>query len=662
MKKLKVFYLLSLISSGIFFLLQFYDPPLLRDNVEAKTFDLRLHLRHRLRQQPLDPSIVIIAIDEHSLATIGRWPWSRTVMADLVDRISAAGPRAVGIDIMFSEPEGKEADARLAEALRNNGKVVLATAFFLEADRSGKPVNPPDFLWDSAFMEVKPTPGIDWKKWRVSASAVNPPIAELAAGTVLANVTTPADLDGVVRNEILSLTLGDDAYASLPLQVARIARKIPLKDMVLYGGSGVRLGASTIPTDLLGRAVINYRGPENSFPYISAADLLQGKVAPEALRDKIVLVGTSALATYDQKATPLSASMPGIEKNANVVQNILLNNFIQRAPRVVELAALLTTALLLVLVLPRLTPLQGVVAGFGGIGLYLIGAAYLLIDRNLWISVVCPVANMGFIVTVETVTKLITEERRAREIKRMFSSYVSPKIVDALIANPEMAALGGKRREVTILFSDMIGFTALSEKLPPEEVVSILNDYYRELAGIVFRWDGTLDKIVGDEIMAVWGAPTDQPDHAELAVRCALHMMDRMVALQDEWRAAGKPVVDCGIGINTGDVVAGNIGLAGKKMDYTVIGNHVNVAARVEKLTRNYGVKTIITGNTLEAIDGALKAGRFGHVEIVELDTVKVKGKEEEVRLFSLSSLKSSEFDEEFADILSATSEEQATS
>jgi adenylate cyclase len=637
LKKNRLFYLLSLASTTLFFLLQLFDPPLLREHIESKTFDLRMRLRDSLRVQPRLDSIVIVMVDEKSLSEIGRWPWSRSIYADLIDRVSAGKPRVVGFDIMLSEREGAEPDGRLAGALRRAGNVVLATAFLSEADRGMKaPAPPPDFLWDSAFMEVKALPGIDWKKWRVRADSVNPPLPELAAGAVLGHVTAPPDLDGTLRWELLSIALGDDAYPSLPLQVARIAEKVPMKEMVLFGGSGVRLGSRVIPTDLAGRVVINYRGKEGSFPYLSASDVVLGRVAPSAFADRIVLVGTSALGTHDQKVTPMSANMPGIEKNANVVQNILLNNFIRKSPGVLELAAIALTGILLVFFLPRLNAARGVTSGFGLIAFYILLSVWLLIDRQVWINLLYPVANMAFIVTVETVTKLFTEERRAREIRTMFSSYVSPKIVDALIANPAMAAMAGTRREVTILFADIIGFTTISEKLAPEEVVSMLNEYYREMGEIIFRWDGTLDKFVGDEIMAVWGAPTEQPNHAELAVRCALDMSDRLEALQEKWRAEGKVNVDCGIGVNTGEVVVGNVGFLGKKMDYTAIGNHVNIAARVEKLGRSYGTRAIITGNTVAAIWELIDTGKLGHARIAELDTVKVKGKEEEVKIYSL--------------------------
>ena len=324
------FYLVSLASMFFCLFIQFFDPVFVREFMESKTYDLRLNLKNLLREQQVDNSIVIVAVDERSLSEVGRWPWSRTVTADLIDKIGAYSPKAIGVDIMFSEKETSEADTRLAGAIRKAGNVVLATAFLLPSDESEETTPPavPDYLWDSAFMTVKTVPDIDWKKWATRAVKVIPPVEVIAKQASLGHVTTKTDMDGVLRSEILSLRYGDDCYPSFALQVARIALGVPPKDMVLYGGSSIRLDNRIIPTDLNGHNLINYLGAENSFRYISATDLLHGKISPSALKWKIVLVGTSALATYDQKVTPLSRNMPGVEKNANVVQNILMNNFV----------------------------------------------------------------------------------------------------------------------------------------------------------------------------------------------------------------------------------------------------------------------------------------------------------------------------------------------
>ncbi len=234
--------------------------------------------------------------------------------------------------------------------------------------------------------------------------------------------------------------------------------------------------------------------------------------------------------------------------------------------------------------------------------------------------------------------KYLTEERKAKELKKMFSHYVSPKIVEELLKNPELAKLGGYRREITVLFSDVRGFTTFSESRKPEEVVEHLNEYLHEMTDIIFKWDGTLDKFVGDEILAFWGAPLKPPNHAELAIKCALNMSDKLEELQAKWRAEGKYPLDNGIGINTGDVLVGNIGSADKKMDYTIIGDHVNLGARVETLTRKYDSRVLITEFTFEKIRHLAEEGKLYRVDMKEMDTVKVKGKEIPVKIFGIQS------------------------
>ncbi len=642
MKKRVLLCLIPLMFTSLFLTLQLFDPPIIRENLESKTYDLRLHLRNLIKEQPRVRDIVIVAIDDKSLNEIGRWPWSRDVMARLIRNISSCGPKVIGVDIMFTERERSETDEKLAEAVRKAGNVVLATAFDVPQER--KVFSParetPDFLWDAAFMEVRTQKGIRWKDFAIKAERVIPPLPELAGASTLGHVYTLPDMDGSQRWEILSLLYGEDCYPQFALQVARKALGLPMKEMILYGGSGIGLGNAFIATDLYGRAVINYRGKEHTFTYISALDVVKGRTASELLKNKIVLVGTSALATYDQKVTPFSANMPGVEKNANVVENILLNNFIRKSPGIVELFAIVLSGVLLGVVLPRLKAIASALLSTGCIFAYVGVACFLLISQNIWANLLYPVANMfGIFVTV-TAIRFFYEERKAREIRQMFSSYVSPKIVKELIENPDKTKLGGERRTVTVLFSDVIGFTSLSEKRQPEEVVSLLNEYFQEMAEIIFRWDGTLDKFVGDEIMALWGAPVEQPNHAELALRCALDMSESLTKLQEEWKRKGSDVLDVGIGINTGEVLIGNIGAPGKKMDYTAIGDHVNLAARVEKLTRQYGTRILMTENTFGYVEPLIMEGSFGHIELRELAPAKVKGKEKEVKIFGLKGLK----------------------
>jgi adenylate cyclase len=619
-------------STVMFLLLQFYDPAILREHLEAKTFDLRMFVKNRVLKPTPPEDILIVTVDEKSILEMGRWPWSRAVMGGLIEKISSGAPRVIGIDIMFCEREAEEADMRLAGALEGAGNAVLAAGFIVEGEEREKPEL--DYLWDHAFMSVKSTKAIDWKQWIVKPQSVLAPIEELAMASTVGSVYTQPDRDGVLRWEILYVYYEEDFYASMPLHVARIYSGVKMEDMSLEAGLGVMLGNKLIPADLSGRVLINYIGREGTFNYISATNVINGRVDPSMFRDKVVMLGTSAVATFDQKVTPLSANMPGIEKNATVVANIIDDAFIKKSPGIIEMVVTLLTAALLSILLHRMRAFQGTALALSLIALYILFSFHFFIYELTWVNVIYPVFNMFSIYSVQTTTKFFLEERKAKQIRRMFSSYVSPAVVEALISNPEMAGLGGQKKEVTVLFSDIAGFTSLSEKLEPEEVVALLNEYFTEMTNVIFRWEGTFDKIVGDEIMAFWGAPMEQPNHAELAARCSLHMFTTLRKLQEKWRAEGRPVLDCGIGLNSGVVLVGNIGALDKKMDYTIIGDHVNAGARVEALTRQYNAKILVTEHTARYIQELIDAKKMWHVELIFRDSVKVKGKERPLGIY----------------------------
>ncbi|HIJ87654.1 MAG TPA: adenylate/guanylate cyclase domain-containing protein [Desulfuromonadales bacterium] len=640
--KNRPFYIVALIATLLAFLAQWQDPAVIREHLESKTYDLRMRLREQLRPSPRRNDIVIVAIDEKSLEEYGRWPWSRTVTARLVQAVSSGHPRTIGIDIFFSEPESPEADAALAAAVKAAGNAVLPVAFSDVAKGTAPPTaEQNDLLWDAAFMEVKTVPGIPWKQWAIQGVRPLPPRPAIAhAAAALGHVTSHPDMDGVMRWEIMAVNHGDDAYPSLALQIARLAQGLRQEDLGLYGGSNIRFGERFIPTDLSNRVLINYYGPEGSFPYISAADLLSGQVKSEVLAGKVVLIGTSALATYDQKVSPFSAEMPGVEKNATVVENILTNRFMRKSPGVVELAVILSTSILLSLLLPRLSARNGVVVGFSFVAAYIIASEIACLG-GIWLSLIYPLTTMMAIVTTQTVTKLLFEEKQSRQIRAMFSSYVTERLVDEMIRNPKMAQLGGQKREVTVLFSDVVEFAVYSENHQPEEVVAILNEYLGAMTDIVLKWEGILDKFVGDAIVVFWGAPMKQDDHAERAVRCALEMQKRLEQLRLKWEAEGRAPLFSGIGLNSGEAIVGNIGAEGKKMDYTVIGDHVNLGARVEGLTRRYNAKILITEYTLEKLRPGIASGLLRGVSILGQERVIVKGKDIPVGIFSLNPLDS---------------------
>lgn len=644
----KRFLIFSLISSAIFLSLLIWRPPIIEDSIEALTLDYRFHIRNFISKPTQLGDVVIVAIDEKSLKEFGRWQWSRVLLADLIKKILELEPRVLAVDIWFPESESEEADKALGKVLQTaKDKIILATAFdelsaFDELDKATNQIKEiPNQIIDSAFLRMKEQERIH----PFVAEKATPTIPEILHGQHAGHVNSLNDRDGKLRWELLYLKYSDEVFPSLALQTARLSMGVPLDEMIIIGNKGIQLDENVfIPSDMKGKMLINYIGKEGTFKIFSAADVLNKKIDKENIKDRVVFLGTSAIATYDIKITPLSAIMPGVEKNATVVENILTGRFLKKSIGYIEIIAIILTGLIMGLVLPRLSAIKTALLSLIIFGGYIFAVQVFFSYMDLWVNFIYPAANILTISVVVTGAKYFFEEKKAKEIRSMFSSYVSPKIVEVLINNPEKAKLGGERKVVTTLFSDIAGFTSLSERRNPEEVVALLNEYFKEMTEIIFKWDGTLDKFVGDEIMAFWGAPVDQPDHAERAVRCAMEMIDSLSRMQEKWMKEGKDILDCGIGINTGEVIIGNIGAPGKKMDYTIIGDHVNLAARVETLTRQYGVKIILTEFTLSHLETVMKQGIIDHYIIRELETVKVKGKEKEVKIFELRSLGNEKF------------------
>jgi adenylate cyclase len=636
--KIKAITVFGVVSTGCFLALNLVAPQFVEERVESLLVDFRFQLRNLMAPPPVPGNIVIVEVDEKSLEKYGRWPWSRVRQAKLIDRIVQAKPAVLAVDIFYPERESKKADAVLAKTLaKARGSVVLAAGFDTSAPKA---VEPPDFLLDNALVNIKDQSRMAPEGDAVPVTVTKPKtsIAMLSSQAMLGHVYSPSDLDGKLRWEYLYIRYGDDVYPSLSLMAAARALGKTAADITVYAGRGVLVGGTYIPVEPSGRMRVDYLGRDRTLRYISAADVLSGTFPVSDLKDNIVFLGTTAISTYDFVVTPFSARMPGVEKNATVVENILNKRFLKNIPVSVVSLMVLITGLILSLMLPQVRAMHGIVLSLALMAVFAAANQYFFAYRGYYANFFYPFANMALISVFAGSYKYLTEERKAKELKTMFSHYVSPKIVEELLKNPELAKLGGYRREITVLFSDVRGFTTFSESRKPEEVVEHLNEYLHEMTDIIFKWDGTLDKFVGDEIMAFWGAPLEQPNHAELAIKCALNMSDKLEELQEKWRAEGKYPLDNGIGINTGDVLVGNIGSADKKMDYTIIGDHVNLGARVETLTRKYDSRVLITEFTFEKIKHLVEEGELYRVDMKEMDTVKVKGKEIPVKIFGIHS------------------------
>ncbi|MBS1242446.1 MAG: sensor adenylate/guanylate cyclase [Nitrospirae bacterium] len=596
--------------------------------LESKTLDLQFALRGPV--QP-GPETVIATIDEKSIKNLGRFPWPRSTWGRVVDRLTEEGAKVIVFDVFFTEPETVASDDLFQRAIMRSGRVVLPVVFdFTEGGykESGFTDQKIDFLIPSAYMAMKNT---DAPFGAPKAKMALPTLLRFSAyAKALAHINMNPDIDGTLRWEMLAVEYQDDYYAPIGLQAARLYRDVPLEKMALDFAGSVQLGETTIPTDEFGRMLINYRGPNRTFPMYSISDLLDRNLPAGTFKDKIVLLGATAIGIYDLRVTPYSPNMAGIEKHASVVDNILKGDFLRRAPDL-DIPLIFIFTLLLGILIPRLGARSGAAVFIVLFAVFSGFVYYLFIAKGIWFSWIYPASALFFGYTSQTAYRFFTEERRARDIRKMFSSYVSKRIVDELIRDPNKAKLGGDRKEITVLFSDIRGFTNFSEKHEPEDVVSLLNEYLGAMTNIVFEHDGTLDKFVGDAIMALWGAPVGQPDHAERACRCSLVMIKKLKELQAKWTAEGKYAIDIGIGINTGDMVVGNMGAEGKKMDYTVIGDNVNLGARLEGLTRKYNNHIIISEFTYEKVKNIVKVN--------ELGSVTVKGKEKPVVIYDLVGL-----------------------
>ena len=651
--------------------------------VRLENFVIDLQFKLRDRRVPGE-DIIIITVDEKSLAEVGRWPWARDRQAALVEAISAGQPKVIGLDIVYSEPEiiqwpsqlglvleklkrlnvpsallqqvestlESTQDLVLAGSIRRANNIVLPYAFLSEVKKPGSGETVSSMLKRNEFLLVKQARSLnELQPYRVVDAVL--PLKQFADSCMgMGHVYSLPDLDGVTRYDYPAVRYAAGYYPSFAIEMARIYLDVPRERMSLAVGDGIQLGNVFIPTDQHARMLINYVGAEGSFRTLSATDVLHHRVPADTFAGKLILIGTSAVGTYSHHVTPFSANFPSVEVHATIVENILRGDFVKipmwRRP--LEVIIIILFGVLLTYQLPRTSALRGTALAAALLLSWTLLAQIVFRYSGTLIPVLIPVATILTTFIVLTVLNFLTKDKQAREIRAMFASYVSPKIVAELVKCPAKMQLGGERKELTVLFADLVGFSGFTEKQAAEAVVEQLNEYLTAMTEAVFRWDGTLDKFMGDGMMVFWGAPLDQPNHAELAIKCALDMRRRLNTLHEKWRSEGKPVLENGIGINTGVALVGNIGAESKKMDYTVIGDQVNVASRIEGLSRIYGDPIIISDSTADRIKRLIDAedtdgnsGRVGHVKLARLGSVAVKGKNNSVIAYSLKSLERNE-------------------
>jgi adenylate cyclase len=656
-------------------------------SIEESSLDLRFEMRGvRLH----DPNIVIVGIDEKTLQQIGSFPLPRKAYAKLVNELNAGGARVIAFDATFPVPESNSAvealnklridvastappavltqineleaasdqDALFASAMKKGGNVVLGH-IFLDQQRSNS-ANAKvaeeylNIIWDHAFPQVVPVGfkkdvkadiGAAWiKNGGTVAQGVEANIAKLAeAAASYGFININPDSDDTLRHGLLMLGYKDQSYyPSLDGEVVRLYEKIPDQQVVAYvspnGLDHIELGSHIVKRVRDGSALINYTGPYRTYSQYSMWDVMSGALAPDTFRDKIVLVGATAVGIGDIRTTPFqSAGTPymGVEVHANIIDNLLHSQepgrgFLQRGGReeMIDIGFILLFGVVFGFLFSRITPLYSTILVITTLFAFGWFVYFLFASRGQWLSFVIPAATLAANYAGITSVRMVREESEKRKIRKTFSQYLSPGVIELMQKDPEKYIRpGGEMKELTILFSDIRGFTTISEKLTPDELVQLLNEYFGQMTEIIFDTNGTLDKYIGDAIMAFWGSPYPQEDHAFRSCSCALQMSRGLAKLNEKLQSAGRSPIGIGIGLNTGPVNVGNMG-SERRLSWTVMGDNVNLASRLEGITKEYHVQLIISEATYRHVSSQFVCR--------ELDKIRVKGKTLPVTIYEL--------------------------
>ncbi|MFA6282991.1 MAG: adenylate/guanylate cyclase domain-containing protein [Desulfurivibrionaceae bacterium] len=591
---------------------------------------------HFARQAPATSQLRIIALDQKSLDWGRRenglsWPWPRQAYATLLAFCKRAGVKAVAFDLLFSEPSlyGVGDDQALGQAMQENGPVVLSYTLAPPGAGQAEEAAGPPVLTISGFSQW-----LAGSRAPVLPQAVTMPVIELAGSSgMLANISNRPDPDGVFRRAPLFVNLAGRPVPSLALAAYLAGASGPVT--LSLGKNHLQVGALGVPLDETGQAILNFRGPSRTVPTISLAAVVQSELQLEAgetpvidpaeFKDAYVFLGMTAPGLYDLRAIPIDGVYPGVEIHATMLDNLLSQDFLRDSP--IWLAVVLTlffgglaavailfcrnawhSSLAFVLLLPL--PFA---------------AGFIAYGQGVWLPVAVQAAAVLLALVSGVVFNFATEGRKKRYIKRAFSQYLHPTVIDQLVANPERLRLGGEKRELSIFFSDLAGFTTMSERLDPERLTLLLNEYLSAMTDIILESGGTIDKYEGDAIIAFWNAPLTQHDHASRAVRTALRCQERLAELRPDFKVRFGCDLFMRIGINTGPVVVGNLG-SSQRFDYSILGDNANVAARLEGVNKEFDTQILIS----EPCCRQLPVG----MTVREIARVGVVGRKEPITVF----------------------------
>jgi len=625
-KKRLIFILFGLVAAVVAFSVYRQAPQALQQ-LDYRLKDARFRIRG-----PITPNkqVVVVAIDHKSIKEIGRWPWSREVTARLIAQLADYGAKVTALDIVFSEPQDQVSDAALSAAVTAADNVVLGY-FFRDEEQ---PIEPVSLLQlESARIKLV----------RVADGVTSIPLGEYrSVDTNLSLIGKGArdfgffnarpDGDGLYRRSLLLLLYNGDIYPSLAMKALRhyLGHEIML-DIQPWGVDAIQLGELRVPSREDGTMALNYYGPAGSFRTVSASDIIKKRLPPDALNGSIVFVGATEIGIFDIRPTPFDATQPGVELHATVAANALDGRFLRHdgTTQTLELISLVAFPLLLGIGLAFAPGTLVGLAAFGALAVLFWTVNYLAFSQGLRdMTLLYPLLGLGLTYLGSEAWRNLVVERKGRQLKKAFSNYVSPDLVKQIEKNPDKLVLGGEQRELSILFSDIRGFTTVSEDLAPPELVALLNEYLSPMTRIVLEERGTLDKFIGDAVMAIFNAPLDVPQHAVHACRAAVRMLEELQRLNKGFVGRGMHSLDIGIGINTGPAVVGNMG-ADIRFDYTAIGDAVNLASRLEGLNKLYGSHILVSEDTRQQVPPDMFCFR-------EVDRVRVKGKHKPVVLFEL--------------------------
>ncbi len=620
--------------------------PALFSRLSALVFDFQQQLKPR---QETGAPIVIVDIDEDSLRELGQWPWPRSDIGRIVDRLTELGAATIAFDMVFSEPDRTSLRLAAEDLIRAGAQVelprdlpdnddLLAAAFAKSRVTAGfvlsneSEIAFPPARTGFAFAGADPQSFL----FSFSGGVINLPVlTEAAAG--LGFYSFPPSPDGIVRSVPLVARGGGQLYPALSVEALRVAQGAGAVIIKATGASGevdtgrpamtaLKVGAFEVPTGPVGDFRVYFSGIP-SVPRISAARFLDPATSAQysdLLNGSIVLIGTSAAGLRDLVATPRAASQPGVEVHAEIIDQILGEAFLTRpdwAPGA-EIVTAVLFSLLLIAILLLTGPVIGAVAALVVMGAAVAVSWFAFANAQLVIDPILPSISAAGVYIAVTALLLLLTDRERQFVRNAFAHYLAPTLVERLAEDPDALALGGETREITLLFSDIRGFTSLSEKMDPQEITGLLNRFLTPMTDVLLLNEATIDKYMGDAIMAFWNAPLPTAEHPRRACVAALAMLDKL----DELNAHEEMPIKIGVGLNTGVCCVGNLG-SEQRFSYSAIGDPVNVASRVEGLTKQFGLQILMTENTKEHASG---------MALLEVDLVRVVGRGEPVAIYTV--------------------------